>query len=150
MTESEKFVGSWRLVSTEFRGEDGSETASPYTTDSAGLLMYDALGNMSAQLARANRQPFPVNDRKGGSYEETKSAFETYQAYYGSYKVDESEGTITHTVTQALLPNWVGSNQVRYYSFEGGRLILRTPPMKIGGKLATGTLVWERMDSVRE
>jgi hypothetical protein len=150
MTEAEKFVGAWRLVSTEFRAEDGTLGESPYGAESQGLLMYDAQGAMSAQLGRKHRQSFTIADRKAGTPEELKAAFESYQAYCGHYAIDEREQVVTHTVTLSLLPNWVGTEQRRYYKFEDRRLILRTPPMTIGGKPMTGELVWEKITRIKE
>lgn len=142
---SNMFIGTWRLLSTEFRAEDGSPVDSPYGNEPHGILMYDTAGNMAAQLSQGKRTPFSVNDRKGGSDAETRSAFESYQAYYGRYRVDEKEGVVIHTVTQALLPNWVGGEQRRQYQFSHGKLILRTTPMLVGGKRIAGTLTWERI-----
>jgi hypothetical protein len=144
MNSDDRFVGSWRLISTEFRASDGSPTQSPYGTEPKGLLMYDAGGNMAAQLAQGQRKPFATADRKGGSDSETRVAFESYQAYYGRYRIDERERAVIHTVTQALLPNWVGTEQRRYFTFREGKLILQTPPMIIGGEHVTGVLTWER------
>jgi hypothetical protein len=148
MIEAAKFVGAWRLVSAEFKGEDGSPAESPYGTEPQGILLYDARGSMSAQLGQNNRQPFAIADRMKGTAQEIKTAFETYQAYYGRYQIDEVEHVITHKVTQALLPNWVGTEQRRFYRFQDGRLILRTPPFAIGGQRVVGELVWERFDSL--
>jgi hypothetical protein len=148
MTDADKFVGAWRLLSTEFRAEDGSLGESPYGTDSQGLLMYDAQGSMSAQIGQTNRAPFATADRKAGSDELLRAAFESYQAYCGSYSVDEREQVVIHTVTLSLLPNWVGTEQRRHYDFSDGKLILRTPPMTIGGKSLNGELVWEKIKSV--
>ena len=142
----EAFIGTWRLLSTEFRAEDGSAAESPYGTAPQGILMYDAHGNMAAQISRGARTPFSVNDRKGGSDAETRAAFESYQAYYGTYRIDEQRSVVIHTVTQALIPNWTGGEQQRKYEFTDGRLILRTPPMLVGGKKVAGTLTWERVD----
>lgn len=141
------FVGTWHLVSTEFRLEDGSPAESPYGSAPHGNLIYDAQGNMAAQLSQGSRTPFAVNDRKAGNDAETRAAFESYQAYYGRYRIDEHEGVVIHTVTQALLPNWIGTQQRRHYAFKDGKLILRTPPMVIGGQPVTGLLVWERVAS---
>ena len=138
------FVGTWHLVSTQFRTEDGSPVESPYGSTPQGILIYDSHGNMAAQLSQGKRRPFSVNDRKGGSDAETRAAFESYQAYYGTYRIDENEGVVIHTVTQALLPNWIGGEQKRRYEFSDGKLILRTPSMMIGGKPVSGTLVWEK------
>lgn len=145
MMEADKFVGAWRLISAEFTNEDGSPAASPYGAEPQGILMYDAQGVMAAQLSQSGRKPFAVADRMKGTPEEVKAAFETYQAYWGRYKVDEREHTVTHLVTGALLPNWVGGEQKRHYTFQDGKLHLRTPPLAIGGKRVTGVLIWEKI-----
>jgi len=145
MMEADKFIGAWRLLSVEFRAEDGSLASSPYGESPQGILMYDAQGTMAAQLAQGQRQPFAIADRMKGTPEEIKAAFESYQAYWGRFKIDERERVVTHYVTQALLPNWVGTEQRRYYQFKDGRLHLRTPPITIGGKRLTGVLIWEKI-----
>ena len=145
MMEADKFIGAWRLVSAEFRAEDGAIAESPYGPEPQGLLMYDAQGSMAAQLAQKGRTPFAVADRMAGTPGEIKAAFESYQAYFGHYKVDERERVVTHTVIQSLLPNLVGTEQRRQYRFRDGKLILRTPPILIGGRRLTGELVWEKI-----
>ena len=145
MMEADKFIGAWRLVSADFHADDGAPAESPYGSEPEGLLIYDAQGMMSAQLAQKGRKPFAIADRMAGTPDEIKAAFEGYQAYYGRYKIDEREHVVTHTVTQALLPNWIGTEQRRHYRFKDGKLILRTPPMLIGAKRVTGELVWEKV-----
>ena len=63
MMEADKFIGAWRLVSAEFRAEDGAIAESPYGPEPQGLLMYDAHGSMAAQLAQTGRKLFAVADR---------------------------------------------------------------------------------------
>ena len=46
---------------------------------------------------------------------------------------------------QSLLPNLAGTEQRRQYKFKDGKLILRTPPILIGGRRLTGELVWEKI-----
>jgi hypothetical protein len=145
MSQGEKFIGTWRLLRTQFSKDDGTSVESPYGSDPEGILMYDEQGNMAAQIARKDRRQFAVADRKGGDDWETRAAFETYQAYWGTYRIDEAESVITHTVTQALLPNWTGGEQRRHYRISDGELVLRTPPMRIGGELVSGELVWEKV-----
>ena len=144
MIKSNAFVGSWQLVSTRFQSADGTPADSPYGNDAHGILMYDTNGFMAAQLAHGDRQPFPSADRKGGDDMQTRAAFESYQAYYGHYRVDEKESVIIHTVLQSLLPNWVGTEQRRHFAFEKDQLVLRTPEMRIGGHMVRGELVWRQ------
>jgi Lipocalin-like domain len=150
MMEADKFIGAWRLLSAEFRAADDSIAPSPYGSEPLGVLIYEAQGTMCAQIASKDRKAFAVADRLGGSAEEVRAAFESYQAYCGTFKVDEREHTVTHSVTQALLPNWTGSQQLRFYKFQDGKLVLRTPPLLIGGKQVTGVLVWEKIKLRKE
>lgn len=137
---SGEFHGTWKLVSSEYRFTDG-EKLRLYDT---GILMYDAQGNMSVQLMQTARPAFAKADRLGGTLEETKSAFQGYQAYYGTFTIDENQRTVTHHLHGSLLPNWVGVDQVRYFDLEGDRLTLRTPTLSLRGKEAVGYLVWHR------
>jgi hypothetical protein len=150
MMEADKFIGAWKLISAAFVAEDGTPAESPYGLEPQGLLIYDAQGSMSAQLAQKGRTPFAIADRMAGTADEIKAAFETYQAYYGRYKIDEREHVVTHTVVQSLLPNWIGTEQRRYYKFKDGKLVLRTPPLLIGGKRITGELMWEKIRMGKE
>jgi len=145
MTEAGKFVGAWRLVSAEYRSADGSLVDSPWGAQPQGMLMYDAYGNMSAQLSSKDRPRFAGGDQLRGTAEEIKAAFETYGAYWGRYEVDERARTVTHHVQQALFPNWTDTKQTRHYQFRDGRLILTTPPIRRGGQEVTGVLVWEKV-----
>ena len=145
MTEADKFVGVWRLLSFEYRTDDGALVESPFGADPEGTITYDSLGNMSVQIARKERPRFTSADRMSGSPEEKKTAFESYVAYYGRYRVDERERTVTHEVQQALFPNWSGSKQVRYYIFADRKLTLRTPPFQYLGKSVTAILLWDKI-----
>lgn len=134
------FVGAWRLVSSEFRYADGT-TIRTYDT---GLLVYTADGYMSAQLMRYERPAFASTDRLGGTPEQIVAAYRGYRAYAGTYQVDDAAQTVTHHPEWNMLPNEVGADQIRTFEFDGDRLILRTPPLLLGGRPATGVLVWER------
>ncbi len=142
--DKEKFTGAWRLISAEFRTEEG-EVTYLLGREAIGQIMYDGKRNMSAQLGKAGQPRFASNDWLKGTPEETKSAFEGYRCYFGTYEVDEENKTVTHHVQGSLFPNWIGTDNVRYYEFSGNCLTLRTVPMVTGGKKMVGTLVWERL-----
>jgi len=139
-----EFVGTWKLVSFEMLRSDG-QTVYPFGRDIVGVGCYDARGNMSGQLMRSNRPVFAINDPQKGTSEEIKAAFEGYLAYFGTYEIDEEKGTVTHHVKGSMFPNWVGSDQIRFYEFSGNRLTLRTPPIQVGGIAVTSLLIWERI-----
>jgi hypothetical protein len=139
-----EFIGTWRLVSAEARLADGT-VIYPYGRSPLGRLSYDAAGYMSAQLTHSERSAFAIADKARGTPQEVQSAIETYESYYGTYAVDETEQVVVHHVTGSLLPNWTGADQVRFYEFEGDRLTLRTAEIPYGGTQLVGVLVWKRL-----
>jgi hypothetical protein len=139
------FVGTWKLVTAEYRSDD-DEVHHLLGTHPIGQLMYDERGYMSAQLLDANRPIFASNDWLKGTPEEVAAAFKGHRAYFGTFEVDEKAGTVTHHVLGSSFPNWTGRDNVRYYEFVGKRLILKTSPMLMGGRHVIGWLVWERAE----
>ena len=139
------FVGTWKLVSAEYRSNE-DEVHHLLGTDPIGQLMYDERGYMSAQLLDRDRPAFVSDDWLKGTPEEVRTAFEGHRAYFGTYKVDEKARKVTHLVLGSSFPNWIGEENVRYYEFAANRLILRTAPMLMGGRRVIGQLVWERAE----
>jgi len=144
--DKEKFTGAWKLISTDYRSEDG-EVIYPFGREVIGLLMYDGKRHMAVQIIKANRPNFASNDWLQGTPEEIKAAFEGYRCYFGTYDVDEEKKIVTHHVEGSSYPNWMTGEveHVRYYEFSGNRLTLRTVPLLMGGKKVVGRLVWERL-----
>lgn len=139
------FVGAWRLLSCEARDSNG-QVHYPFGERAAGQLFYDAVGNMSAQLMRADRARFASRDPALGTDAEVRGAFDGYVSYFGTYTIDDSKSAVTHHVTGASFPNWIGIDLLRRYTFESaGRLKLSTPPIEVGGRTLEYVLLWERM-----
>ncbi|HUE84940.1 MAG TPA: lipocalin-like domain-containing protein [Vicinamibacterales bacterium] len=134
---AEQFVGHWRLVTFENFDEKGVARDAGYES---GRIMYDAAGNMSAQLMRTGRTPLSQPPAEA----ERAAAYSTFVAYYGKYTIDAATSKVTHSVEGALNPNWVKTDLVRYYEFsaDGRRLMLS---LRNAQGRVTGTLTWERM-----
>jgi hypothetical protein len=132
-----RFVGNWRLVTFENFDEKGVARPGPYD---AGRIMYDAHGNMAAQLMRNGRQQLstPPTDA------ERAVAYATFLSYYGRYTVDPSSQSVTHHVEGSTNPNWLSTVLTRYYAFsaDGNRLMLS---LRNAEGRVTGTLTWERL-----
>lgn len=106
------------------RTESG-KTVYPYGENIFGILIYTRSGYMSALLMNPDRKNFASDDLKAGSPEEIIHAYEQFDAYCGTYTVDENKGTVTHHVEGAKFPNWVGTDQVRYFELKGDRLEIK-------------------------
>lgn len=139
----EQLGGTWRLLSCEARSESG-EVIYPYGEEPAGMLMYDAAGNMTVVLMRRGRPHFASGDLVKGTAEELKVAFEGFDAYCGRYTVDGASHTVTHHVLASKFPNWVGTEQVRYATVSGDRLDLSSPSLMARGEAWIVSLLWQR------
>ncbi|MCS4266992.1 lipocalin-like domain-containing protein [Serratia sp. BIGb0163] len=138
------FIGSWSLVSSVFKGEDG-RVNHPLGEQVLGRINYEPNGTMAAQLYSATRPSFAADDLAQGSEQELRAAFINMICYFGRYQVDESEQRVVHQVEGSSFPNWIGSRQVRFYHFSGDLLELRTVPLQFGNGVQTGELVWQRI-----
>ncbi len=147
---AKRFVGAWRLVSVE--GVPPGLPGNLYDRPT-GLIIYSASGRVSAQLvAKADRKPFAAfnQGRVSATTEEKAAAFDSYNAYYGTYTVDAKAGTITHHLEGSLIPGREGIYNVRWFEFRGddGLLLIPVEDGK-GGVLARKDaaykLLWERV-----
>jgi hypothetical protein len=130
-----KLLGSWRLVKYDVIAADGSTRPGNFDT---GVVSYDASGHMSAHLWRAagrNTAP-PRTDA------DRSAAYQSYLGYYGPFDVNEAAGTVVHHVRGSSYPDWVGSDQLRYYELDpDGRHLMLS--VKNGDRVAS-RLTWER------
>jgi len=118
-----------------------------------GLLMYDPSGRMSVQIVlKADRKPFAplAKGLLSATPEEKAAAFDSYVAYFGTYTVDAKAGTVTHHLEGNLVPGRRGTDNVRWFEFQGeNRLALVPIEDGKGGVLprkdATFKLLWERI-----
>lgn len=136
------FIGSWRLVSFEFRNAD-RQVIYPFGEDAKGYIMYSSDGYMSVAIMTADRPKFASEHPRESSIEERVEAFMTHFSYCGRYSV--SDNKVIHHVEVSSFPNWKGENLERIYEFHGNRLTLSTPPTVVGGIQGIYHLTWERV-----
>ena len=101
---------------------ESGKTIYPYGEKLFGILIYTPDGYMSALLMDPDRDKFASDDPLAGTSEEIKQAYKKFDAYCGTYTVDEKKGSITHHVQGAKFPNWIGTDQVRYFELIDGKL----------------------------
>ena len=142
-TLAERLVGSYRLISSEGHSSDGKVTLDQ-GPEPLGRLMLDAGGRMSVHLVDPNRRRFSSGDFLRPTREELEEAFVGYFGYFGSYMIEESAGVLTFHVEGAAYPNYIGTDQRRFFVLDGERLTLRTPPERAGGADITYVIIWER------
>lgn len=139
-------IGCWELVRREDRRESGELVVDPgLGPDPVGLLVYDASGRFSAQFMRRNRldQPGPAADQTTAGKNNTR-AVGGYDAYFGTFSVDEKTHLVTQTLQGALAPDNVGVTVTRQMEVEGDVLTLELPTTTAGGEAIIRTLQWRR------
>lgn len=112
----EKLLGAWRLAWVEEEQSDG--TMKKYS-DRAGTLLYTPDGHMSVQIMLPEGQNVPEHNP-------VKYDRGSYEAYFGTYEVDEQAHTVTHHVEGSLVRTLIGKNLSRVYRFADGQLILKS------------------------
>jgi hypothetical protein len=139
-----RLLGVWSLVSIRDRLPDGTTGDPPdFGPDPAGHLVYTASGHVSVNFMRRSRAPWRSEDSPTDS--ERAIAAAGYGAYAGRFTLHAEEGFVLHHVEVALIPNRVGRDLKRFYSFSGDLLTLRPPPLTRSGTSVERTLVWRRI-----
>jgi hypothetical protein len=142
MSVSNPFVGTWTLRSTERKTLATGETALLWGEHPSGTLIYTAEGRMSALVLAEGRKAAAGT---APTEAEAFTLFRSMVAYAGRYTVEPDR--VIHHVEQSWNQAWTGTDVVRFYKFEGGRLTLTTAPAANprDGKMSVSTLVWERL-----
>jgi hypothetical protein len=133
--DAARLIGNWRLVSFENFPEGEPSQRSRFD---AGRLMYDAAGQIAAQLMQT-----PTDRTNPATPDARAAAYGRFLGYYGSYTVDAQKKIVNHHAEGSSYPHWVDTIQVRHYelSADGSRLALSLK----NGERITGTLTWERI-----
>lgn len=148
---STQLIGSWRLVSRTVQLADGAAAVDSSLGDHPlGILIYDTTGHVALQLARADRSPDIFREECGAviaQKTEPGSANRVfgYDAYFGTYTIDEKAQILTHHLESALWPANIGTSISRHFAIAGDTLTTNFKTIGQDGKAVTRTLVWQRM-----
>lgn len=136
-------VGTWKLVSVTATTDKGVVDKAALGQNPSGLLTYTADGRMMAIISDDGRKPLSVADRVSAPAEERAQAYSTFMAYAGRYTYTCDK--VVHHIEVASLQNWVSTDQTRFVTLQGDRLIVRNTPQLRGAVLVTLESVWERL-----
>jgi hypothetical protein len=117
-------VGAWSLTSYELRLKPSGKITTPFGPHPVGRILYEANGQMSAQLMRPEMTAFASNDPLRASDQEAALAWRNYIGYWGTYTINVKAGIITHHIEGAWLTNWVGQDQTRAFHLSADSLSL--------------------------
>jgi len=129
--------GRWKLIAAEDLRADGSVARLPWGAHPAGSIVVDR-GACYVQIMSTDTPSFAA----GGAppTDQMKTALtSTYIAYSGPCVVDAAAGSVTLKVDAAWRPDYVGTEQKRFYRFENGKLIFGPAPNTLRGGTETLT-----------
>lgn len=143
----ERIAGAWQLESRTVKQGNGATVLDPVLGQQpAGRLFYDASGHMMLQMMRQGRaQAISVPSNPPDA--KSSRIVLGYDAYFGTFTVNEAEGTITHRVEGSLFPEDLGKDFRRFYTLEGDTFTLRFTSPSPDGPALTRTLRFRRSRS---
>lgn len=139
-------IGTWELISREDYDARGVRRIDPALgADPIGLLVYDGGGRFAAQFMKRDRSAPQAEHQAAAPALNNSRACDGYDAYFGSYAVDDQRGLVTQTLHGALSPENVGHTLTRQMVVEGDILTLELPTTSVDGTPVTRTLRWRRV-----
>ena len=142
MSDDAKFVGTYRLITTEVKDTASDEWVQNPSFNSIGYITYADTGHMGVHIMPRNRTMFAGNQP---TPEEVLEAMRGYAAYFGSFTVDDKDQFVVHHRLGQINPGGMVDAK-RFYDFEGDRLVLTPEPRDGSGReQAVRRLVWERL-----
>ena len=136
--------GTWELLSRIDVNDSGERRPEPSLgEDPLALLIYDRSGHFAAQFMRRNRSG-DVPDGSGGGKNNSR-AQGGYDAYFGTYTIDDEKGTVTQRLLGALSSENVGAVLTRAMDVQGDLLVIRLETTAAEGTAVTRTLTWQRV-----
>jgi len=145
MGRSSSLVGSWELLSRVDRAANGDERREPTLgPDPIAFLVFDSAGHFAAQFMKRDRTTAPVVLGASGPANNSV-ARGGYDAYFGTYTLDEARGVLSTLLRGALSQENVGQTFVRHVRVEGDLLTLELETTAANGEAITRTLRWQRV-----
>jgi hypothetical protein len=136
--------GVWWLLTREDYTLDGELRIDPTLgADPMGILTYGEK-HFAAQFMKRDRSPETAGQQSYSGINNT-IAVGGYDAYFGTYKVDESSGKVIHSLLGSITPANVGMSVTRDLRVEEDKLIIQLATSTMDGESIIRTLTWKRI-----
>ena len=135
--------GRWKLMAAEDLRADGTVARYPWGKNPVGSIVVEG-GSCYLQIMSSDVPAFkgttPINEQMQAML------LSSYIAYSGPCTVNTAEGSVTLKVDAAWRPNYVGTEQKRFFKIEGHRMFFGPGPnsMKSADGPLTRRLTLER------
>lgn len=136
--------GVWWLVSREDWTKNGEKRIDPTLgADPNGILCY-AKTHFAAQFMKRDRTAGPANQVSYSGQNNT-TAVAGYDAYFGTYEVNEETGKVAHTLTGSITPSNIGMTVSRDLRVNDDKLTIQLETTTLEGEPIVRTLIWKRI-----
>jgi hypothetical protein len=141
----ETLEGRWKLRAAEDVRVDGTVARYPWGKNPVGSIVVEG-GSCYLQIMSSDTPAFTSSTASKG--EQMKAALlSTYIAYSGPCTINEIEGSVTLKVEAAWRPDYVGTEQKRFFRFENRTLLFgpATGSIRAGNETLTRRLTLDRV-----
>jgi hypothetical protein len=140
---AQSIEGRWKLLAAEDLRADGAVARHPWGRSPVGSIVVEG-GSCYLQIMSSDVPAFkgttPINEQMSAML------LSSYIAYSGPCTVNTTEGSVTLKVEAAWRPNYVGTEQKRFFKIDGNRMFFGPGPnsMKSADGPLTRRLTLER------
>jgi hypothetical protein len=121
----ETLQGRWKLLAAEDLRANGEVGRLPWGAHPIGSIVVEG-GWCYLQIMSSDTPLFEAGQPMG---EQMKAKLlSSYIAYSGPCTIDETAGSVTLKVEAAWRPDYVGTEQKRFFHFENGKLLFGPAP----------------------
>jgi hypothetical protein len=135
--------GTWWLLSREDFTKEGKKIIDPVLgADPTAILVY-AKNYFAAQFMKKDRTSDSINQTVNAAQNNT-AAIGGYDAYFGTYSIDENTNMVEHTLIGSINPANIGITVFRKLKVEEDKLTIQLETTYEGEPI-TRTLIWKKI-----
>ena len=144
MSLSSRLPGTWLLQTRIDVTRAGEPHPDPLLGDDpVAMLIYDRTGHFSAQFMKRDRAVEAL--AAAADAKNNTQAQGGYDAYFGTYSIDDASGTVTQQLMGSLSPGNVGMVLTRAMEVRGNVLLITLETTAADGTPVIRTLTWQRL-----
>ena len=136
---ADSIQGRWKLIAAEDLRADGTVARLPWGKHPVGSIVVEG-GSCYVQIMSSDVPSFATPGAGVASVDDQMKAslLSSYIAYSGPCTIDEAAGSVVLKVIAAWRPDYVGTEQKRFFRFDNGKLIFGPAPNSLRGVRGAG------------
>jgi Lipocalin-like domain len=122
--------GRWKLLAAEDLRDDGTVARHPWGRQPVGSIVVEG-GWCYIQIMSSDTPSFAAANGRNVGDQMKAALLSTYIAYSGPCTIDDVAGKVILKVEAAWRPDYIGTEQTRFFRFENGKLMFGPAPHSI-------------------